>query len=161
MHEDRNAHESFEVEVNLQDGYKMAADPLLKGVSLILVDEPPPLGEGVGPNPARLLAMAVASCLSASALFCLRKARIEVHGLRTRARTTVGRNEEGRLRIEEMRVEVRPEVDRADLPRMDRCLELFEDFCIVTQSVRRGLRVTVRVDAEAPAAAAASGAEVS
>lgn len=29
---------------------------------------------------------------------------------------------------------------------MSRCLELFEDFCIVTERVRRGIMVTVEVE---------------
>lgn len=157
MSEGRNGHESFEVEVNLQEGYQLLADPRMEGVEPLLVDEPPPLGEGAGPNPARLLTMAVASCLSASALFCLRKARVDVRGLRTSARTTLGRNERGRLRIEGIEVELRPEVDPAEMKRMDRCLDVFEDFCIVTQSVRGGLPVTVHVEAEAPAEAATPG----
>lgn len=157
MSEGRNGNESFEVEVNLQDGYRLLADPRMEGVEPLLVDEPPPLGEGAGPNPARLLTMAVASCLSASALFCLRKARIDVRGFQTRARTTLGRNERGRLRVEGIEVELRPEVDPEEMKRMDRCLEVFEDFCIVTQSVRGGLPVTVRVEAEAPAEATTAG----
>ena len=32
-----------------------------------------------------------------------------------------------------------------DTPRLGRCENLFEDFCIVTQSVRRGIPVNVTV----------------
>ena len=30
--------------------------------------------------------------------------------------------------------------------RVERCLELFEDFCVVTQSVRNGIEVDVAVE---------------
>jgi hypothetical protein len=33
-------------------------------------------------------------------------------------------------------------------PRMGRCLDIFEQFCIVTQSVRQGIQVDVRVEPE-------------
>ena len=42
-----------------------------------------------------------------------------------------------------MRLE--PVVARADQPRMARCLDVFEDFCIVTGSVRPGVAVHVDV----------------
>jgi len=32
-----------------------------------------------------------------------------------------------------------------EMPRQERCLEQFEDFCIVTESVRRGIPVAVTV----------------
>lgn len=43
-----------------------------------------------------------------------------------------------------MRIE--PVVDEAQHARMRRCLELFEDFCVVTQSVRNGIEVDVTVE---------------
>jgi organic hydroperoxide reductase OsmC/OhrA len=33
-----------------------------------------------------------------------------------------------------------------DRERMERCMQVFEDFCIVTQSVRKGVDVNVRVE---------------
>jgi hypothetical protein len=37
--------------------------------------------------------------------------------------------------------------------KMGRCLELFESFCTVTQSVRHGIEVTVAVEPRSPLAA--------
>jgi hypothetical protein len=56
------------------------------------------------------------------------------------------RNERGRLRIGAIRVTLAPEVDLEQRGRMGRCLELFEDFCIVTESVRHGFPVSVNVE---------------
>ena len=134
----------FELTLELQEKYQFQVD---FGGDLpgLLVDEPEPLGDGQGPNAARLLAAAVANCLSASALFCLNKARVPVSGMRTTVHTSLARNEQGRLRIGNMQVEIHPDVGGEAVARVDRCSKLFEDFCIVTQSVRDGLEVNVEV----------------
>jgi hypothetical protein len=48
-------------------------------------------------------------------------------------------------RLLAIKVRIHPDVEQADSGRAARCLELFEDFCIVTQSVRSGLDVSVEV----------------
>jgi organic hydroperoxide reductase OsmC/OhrA len=120
------------------------------------VDELPPLGEANGPNPARLLAAAVGSCLSASLLFCLRKSRIEVADLSTTVEATIVRNARGRLRIGGLRVRLAPELSLEQRERMGRCLDLFQDFCMVTESVREGIPVEVEVEHALVAAPSAS-----
>jgi uncharacterized OsmC-like protein len=111
-----------------------------------VVDEPEPLGSGAGPNPARLLAGAVGSCLAASLVLCLEKARVSLHDLTVRVEGTMDRNEAGRLRIAGLTATLKPTVGGAPTGRYDHCLEIFEDFCIVTESVRRGIDVDVRVE---------------
>jgi len=133
------------VSMELLDGYRFGVDFQMDGVPPLVMDEPPPLGTGDGPNAARVLAAAIANCLSASALFCLRKARVDVRGMRTRATAAMVRDERGRLRVGAVDVQIRPETAPADAGRIGRCLELFEDYCVVTQSVRTGLPVTVEV----------------
>ncbi|MDX1646209.1 MAG: OsmC family protein [Longimicrobiales bacterium] len=115
----------------------------------VVVDEPEPLGEGAGPNAARLLAAAVGNCLAASLLLCLDKSRIEVRDLRATVEGTMERNEKGRFRVAHLDVTLRPFVEgHESSPRFARCLDIFEDFCIVTQSVREGIDVQVTVDPE-------------
>lgn len=142
--EDRN--ESFDLSLDLDTGYEFLVHFEEEGVPELRMDEPPPLGEGHGPNASRLLAAAVGNCLSASALFCMRKARVSVRGMRTDVRAALERNEQGRLRVRELRVRIRPDVPAEEHDKMNRCLELFEDFCVVTQSVRRGIPVDVAVE---------------
>jgi organic hydroperoxide reductase OsmC/OhrA len=111
----------------------------------LTLDEPPPLGHSAGPNAARLIAAGVANCLSASLVFCMRKFRQSPGKLRASVTGVLERNERGRLRIGRFDVEIRLADRAADLKHFDRCLKQFEDFCIVTESVRNGIPVGVRV----------------
>jgi uncharacterized OsmC-like protein len=146
--------ERFHVALTLRDGYAFTVDFAPGEGPPLVVDELPPLGQANGPNPARLLAAAVGSCLSASLLYCLRKSRVEVAALRTTVESTIVRNERGRLRIGGLRVRLAPDVTPEQRERMGRCLDLFQDFCIVTESVRDGIVVDVEVE-DAPVAVAA------
>lgn len=137
---------AFELGLTLVDDYRFEVDFRDPAVPLLHIDEPPPLGGGDGPNPARVLGAALGSCLGSSLLFCLRKARIEVRDLSVTVRGTVVRNERGRLRIGSIDVSLAPSVVGEDRERMSRCLEVFEDFCIITQSVRDGIDVSVHVE---------------
>jgi len=112
----------------------------------LTVDEPEPVGSGQGPNASRVLASAVGHCLSASLLFCLQKSRIPLKHMATKVHTTLARNEAGRWRVQAIKVEIKadPESEQ-ERERMKRCLDIFEDFCIVTQSVRKGINVQVNV----------------
>ena len=58
--------QDFSIDLALNGAYEMEVDFGLPGVDTLTVDEPLPLGGGEGPNPARLLAAAVGSCMSAS-----------------------------------------------------------------------------------------------
>lgn len=142
----------FELTLRQRDTFEFAVTFNGLGEAQLTMDEPPPLGEGRGPNAARILGAAIGHCLSASLLFCLKKAHVEVSAMETKVTGTVERNEKGRVRIGTIRVELSPEIAREDRVRIGRCLEIFEDFCIVTQSVRKGIEVDVQVAEEATSA---------
>jgi uncharacterized OsmC-like protein len=126
-------------------GYKFQTEFDVKSIPNLTVDEVPPIGEGTGPNPSRLLAAAVGQCLSSSLIFCLNKAKVEVKDLETTIRTNFTRNEEGRLRVRSLDVQIRVDVKDEDKKRTNRCLEIFEDYCTVTQSVRKGIEINVKI----------------
>ncbi|MFZ5439015.1 MAG: OsmC family protein [Myxococcota bacterium] len=109
-------------------------------------DEPPPLGKDAGPNPSRVLAVAIANCLSASLVFCLSKKGEKVEGVKAKVHVELTRNEHKRLRIGKVDVKILAPVER-DSAALLACLDSFEDFCVVTQSVREGLTVNVDVEA--------------
>lgn len=111
----------------------------------LATDEPPPQGHNAGPNPARLLLAATANCLTASLLFALRKFRNTPGPIKARARARLARNAGQRWRVAGMEVDVQLTDAAASLQHFDRALAQFEDFCIVTESVRAGVPVAVRV----------------
>jgi len=131
--------------VQLVEGYRFTATfPDVAGAEPIALDEAAPLGTGTGPTPAGLLAAAVGGCLSASLTLCLNKAHLEPDAVNAHVTARMARNESGRLRIEAIDVELIP-CFAGDANRFDRCKDLYEDFCIVTESVRRGIPVNVRI----------------
>jgi len=135
----------FQIHLKLHDGYRMSADFGLPGVAPLVLDEPLPLGAGEGPNAARVLATAVGHCLSASLLFCLRKAHVDVQDLHATVDATLARNEKGRLRITNLHVRLEPLVPPDQRDRTARCIELFEDFCLVSRSVSQGIAIATEV----------------
>lgn len=115
------------------------------GVPAVLSDEPPPLGQGLGPSPVQLLASAVGNCLADSLLFALRKFKQAPEPIRCEVQAQVGKNAEGRLRVLGLSAHLRLGVQATSLEHLDRVLATFEDYCTVTQSVRQGIPVTVQV----------------
>jgi uncharacterized OsmC-like protein len=132
--------------VSLKEGYQFTASfGGLPGGGPIGLDEPAPLGEGQAPNATALLAAAVGNCLAASLLFCLRRSHLSVDKLESKVTARVARNEAGRLRIAGIEVELSPGLSSQEAARLARCQAVFEDFCVVTESVRHGIPVTVAV----------------
>lgn len=119
------------------------------GVPPLYCDEPAPLGQGTGPSPVQLLAAAVGNCLSDSLLFALRKFKQAPEPIRTEVTAEVGRNDEGRVRVLNMKAKLQLGVPAGSLQHLDRVLSQFEAFCTVTQSVGQGIPIQVEVwDAE-------------
>lgn len=138
--------EEFITRLKRDQGYKFRVEFGEKGIPELVVDERKPTGGDAGPNPTRMLSAAVGHCLSSSLLFCLQKAGIEAKNVETTVKTTTERNPEGRFRVKDLQVQISLGVDEENRERLPRCLEIFENFCTVTQSVRRGIPVKVSVN---------------
>ena len=139
----------FTIHLEQLEDYAFNVRLALPKAADLLMDEPPPLGERSGPNASRLIAAAVGNCLSASLMYCLARDKVPPHSVRTEATCRIVRNEQKRLRVGglEVRITVGPEL--LESPRRARCLDLFEDFCVVTASIRQGIPVSVYVLSEA------------
>ena len=115
------------------------------GVPGLLADEPPPLGQGLGPSPVQLLAAAVGNCLSDSLLFALRKFKQNPEPIQCEVSAEVGRNAEGRLRVLALQATLTLGVPAEALEHLERVLSSFETYCTVTQSIAQGIAVRVSV----------------
>ena len=138
---------TYHTKIRLARDYEFVAEfpDLPTTPAPLVLDEPAPLGSDRGPNAASVLGAAIGDCLAASLAFCLHKSRVNMDHLEADIVTHVGRDERGKLRIVGIDVQLSPEIDEADAGRLQRCERLFEDFCIVTESVRHGIPVNVKV----------------
>ena len=133
------------MKIELVQGYKFKVTFPDAEKTTLLMDEPPPLGEKKGPNAANVLAASTANCLSASLLYCLKKARVEVTGISAEAEPVLARNKDGYWRVVRISVRLFPTFKTdEDAQRAKTCYEVFENYCVVTGAVRSGFEVDVR-----------------
>ncbi|HTJ83218.1 MAG TPA: OsmC family protein [Polyangiaceae bacterium] len=135
----------FSIRVEQLDGFEFTVKFDKPQFAEIHMDEPPPLGKDAAPNAARILAAAIGNCLAASLVFCMKKAHAQTSGVRADVDVEIIRNEARRLRVGKVDVTLHTQIPGAD-PALAGCLDVFEDFCMVTQSVRHGIPVTVHVE---------------
>jgi uncharacterized OsmC-like protein len=136
---------AFDITLTQKDGFLFETTFDNPNHDPVFLDEPAPLGKDEAPNAARMLATAIGNCLSASLVFCLQKNGANLTtGVTAKVHLEITRNEHKRLRIGRVTVVLQtpPGVDAAA---MQKCLPLFEDFCTVTASIRRGIDVAVSV----------------
>ena len=139
----------FTIRLEQQEGFQIAAKFDWKRAPDLLMDEPPPLGEQAGPNASRVLTAAAANCLAASLLYCVFKEEPPANCLRAEATCTMVRNEKKRLRVGGIAVRLIVTEAVTTAARFPRCKDLFEDFCVVSASIRQGIPLSVSVLDEA------------
>lgn len=100
----------------------------------------------LGPNPSRMLGLAVLGCLSASFIFCLKKRELTLENLKAEAEVMIARNEKGFWRVKKINVDINSQIDDPKTrKRADQCRKIFENYCLVTQAVREGIDVEVNL----------------
>jgi uncharacterized OsmC-like protein len=103
-------------------------------------------GKGKAPDPNRMLAAAVGSCLTMSLLLNLQGFKPGPKELNTKVKYTIGLGEQGLPRFKSIDVEIKPVFSgavRAEF--LKRITDNFQKFCTVTESVRKGIPVNVIV----------------
>lgn len=136
----------FEIELELIEKMQFNVKFDLPEATDLLMDEPPVFGgDGLGPNASRAIAAGISNCLSASLAFCLRKTKSDLKGMKAVTTGIISRDE-GVLRLQKVDVKIYPKFgSKDDLNKLERCKALFEKYCIVTESIRKGMPVTVDV----------------
>lgn len=135
---------AIEVTLTQENEFRFAID-FGGGIPVLHGDEAAPLGGGTGPTPVHLLAAAVGNCLSDSLFFALKKFKQDARGITTKVFPIIGRNAEGRMRVTEMRVEMRLGATAASIEHLDRVASQFENFCTVAASIGQGIPIAVSV----------------
>ena len=135
----------FKVQIEPVDGFEYVVRFDKPHHAPVHVDEPAPLGRDAAPNAARYLAAAIGNCLAASLLFCLKRSRTTAPQVTAEVEMEIVRTETKRLRVGQVDVVLRTTLAKDDAA-LAGCLGTFEDFCVVTQSVRKGIDVRVRVE---------------
>ena len=136
----------FTIDLERLENYKFKVKFDNESMGEIITDETRGVGgDGEGPNPSRLLAASTANCLMASLIFCLKKKKVELNDLKGEVTATVERVDK-RLRITGLDVNIHPDIDEDDKDKLEKCLDIFEDYCVVTQSIRNGIDVNVDVE---------------
>ena len=99
-----------------------------------------------GPNPARLLGIALLGCLSSSFIFCLQKKNFTTQDLEAVGEVIIGRNEKGFVRVKRINVVIDIKIDDPAMrKRAEQCKKMFEQYCTVTAAVVEGIEVNVDV----------------
>lgn len=149
---------TFTIELVQQADYRFEVHFDNPAVPVLTTDEAPPLGGDAGPSPARLLTVAVANCLSASLLFSLRKFKNDPGALRASATTSLVHNEQDRLRVGRIQVDLHLGVVQAELKLLERALAQFEELLRRHAERARGVpgrRASARQPGDGPQALSA------
>ena len=135
----------FEISIKREGGYRFTVDFQMPRVENLMVDEDPPLGKGEGPDPSRMIGAALLQCLSSSLIFCMDKSHARIDSLDGTATVRFGRNNEKRLRIAGIDIEIDVGISDEEKSKLERCKPIFEKFCTVTESVKAGIPVSLEI----------------
>ena len=113
----------------------------------LYIDERKIKTERIGPSPVKLLALSVLSCLAASFEFCLEKKNLTLSDLEGKAEITIARNKKKFWRVKRIDIEILPKIDNPEIrKRVDQCKQLFEQYCIISESLRKGIEINVNFE---------------
>ena len=135
----------FEISIDQVDAYEFRVKFDKEHHPPITIDEPAPLGKDSAPNAARMLAVAIGNCLSASLLFASKRPGLVLGPIHTDVKVEIVKNENRRLRIGKVSVVLDAGLKPEDMEKARAVAAVFEDFCTVTASVRQGIPIEASI----------------
>jgi len=93
----------------------------------------------------KLLAASVAYCTTGWLFTLLKKTRVDVDALKSKAEVTTVKDESGRDYVNEIGLQIQVEVPNEDLTAFERCKAIVERGCLITRSLRKGIKVTASI----------------
>lgn len=132
----------FEVELNWLKNFTF--EVTVNGFPKFYMDELEPVGEDSAPNPADYLLVSVGGCVASSFLYSTLKLGISIKKLQVKVWGKYTRKE-GMVRVGEVNVElyVDPATENVPAENLELCLNVFRRYCVVSESLKEGIPVTV------------------
>jgi len=90
----------------------------------------------------KLLAASLTYCMTGWLFTLLKKTRVDVGALRSKAEVTMAKDESGRDFVDQIDLQIEVEVSNEDLNAFERCTAIVERGCLITRSLRKGVKVT-------------------
>jgi uncharacterized OsmC-like protein len=101
----------------------------------------------IGTSPTKLLALSVLGCLAASFIFCIQKKGLSLLNLEGKATVYIARNKENFWRVKKIETLLIPKTnDPIIQKRINQCKKFFEQYCIISESIRRGINIDVKIE---------------
>lgn len=104
--------------------------------------------EQMGGEARQLLAASISECLCSTLISLLEWSRVNVRKFLAQAEVVSGKDEEGRLCVDTININIDVEVseDKETLKRFERALTLFGRGCLMSRSLKRGIKVNYSVN---------------
>lgn len=115
----------------------------------ILIDEPRSFkGKDRGPSPVEYILVGIGGCLGSSFIFCLEKNNFEIKELNIVVDGKMThRKPYNHLELVNVSVELNIlDFEGKSKKKFDKCLEIFREYCIISNSLIRGLPIDVKVN---------------
>lgn len=150
---ERWRNEGFDAEITCSDGEHATGN--FRGIHELSFDEPEyiEVGEDEHPCPHDYLLAAVGGCQVEILKQCLEKGRVSEYDIEIDIRSKKGRAEiddeipeTADIRITDMYSEVTVSVPEEDRKRAQRCVEIFEENCPISLSVKAGVELHTAAD---------------
>ncbi|MBN1803292.1 MAG: OsmC family protein [Candidatus Lokiarchaeota archaeon] len=114
----------------------------------IHIDEPESFhGTGLGPSPVEYTLIGIGGCLGSTFSYCLSKKGIEISDLKVIVDGKMKHEEpDGRLRLIKIEAELQLTTkNNENIKHIDECSNTFLEYCIVSNSIARGVPIDVNV----------------